>query len=147
MPGIAASTSETWLLGSPPNSVEAPENSFEFEVSWAWTSMPITTSQSPVWPLISFELVALMVDPQAARRPSAPIRSPEDRSRAVCRPGGTSSRRYRDRLRHDGDKHGPRLNQYPLHPGRFCAPGAIRPCRPTTERPRARRDLARALRP
>ena len=29
IPGIAASTSETWLLGSPPNSVEAPENSFE----------------------------------------------------------------------------------------------------------------------
>ena len=27
IPGIAASTSETWLLGSPPNSVEAPENS------------------------------------------------------------------------------------------------------------------------
>ena len=42
MPGIAASTSETWLLGSPPNSVEAPENSFEFEVTWAWTSSPIT---------------------------------------------------------------------------------------------------------
>jgi len=30
MPGIAASTSETWLLGSPPNSVEAPEKSFDF---------------------------------------------------------------------------------------------------------------------
>ena len=54
MPGIAASTSETWLFGSPPNSVEAPENSFEFEVTWACTSNPITTSQSPVWPLISF---------------------------------------------------------------------------------------------
>jgi hypothetical protein len=54
MPGIAASTSETWLFGSPPNSVEAPENSFDFEVTWACTSSPITTSQSPVWPLISF---------------------------------------------------------------------------------------------
>src|SRR5215471_8973505 len=42
MPGIAASTSETWLLGSPPNAVEAPENSFEFEATWAWISMPIT---------------------------------------------------------------------------------------------------------
>ena len=40
MPGIAASTSETWLFGSPPNSVEAPENSFDFEVTWAWISMP-----------------------------------------------------------------------------------------------------------
>ena len=29
MPGMAASTSETWLLGSPPNAVEAPENSFD----------------------------------------------------------------------------------------------------------------------
>jgi len=28
MPGIAASTSETWLLGSPPNAVEAPEKQF-----------------------------------------------------------------------------------------------------------------------
>src|SRR5580704_2525591 len=53
MPGIAASTRETWLFGSPPNAVEAPENSFEFEVTWAWTSIPITTSQSPVEPLIS----------------------------------------------------------------------------------------------
>ncbi len=55
MPGIAASTSETWLLGAPPNSVEAPENSFEFEVTWAWTSSPITISQSPVAPLINFD--------------------------------------------------------------------------------------------
>ena len=29
MPGMAASTRETWLLGSPPNSVEAPEKSLE----------------------------------------------------------------------------------------------------------------------
>ena len=54
MPGMAASTSETWLLGAPPNSVEAPENSFDLEVTWACTSMPMTTSQSPVAPLISF---------------------------------------------------------------------------------------------
>ena len=60
MPGIAASTSETWVFGSPPNAVEAPENSFEFEVTWAWTSMPITTSQSPVAPLISLPLIAVM---------------------------------------------------------------------------------------
>src|SRR5256885_15569402 len=54
MPGIAASTSETWVFGSPPNSVAAPENSFDFEVTWAWTSSPITISQSPVAPLINF---------------------------------------------------------------------------------------------
>ena len=29
MPGMAASTRLTWLFGSPPNSVEAPENSFD----------------------------------------------------------------------------------------------------------------------
>jgi hypothetical protein len=58
MPGIAASTSETWEFGSPPNSVDAPENSFEFEVTWAWTSIPITISQSPVAPLISFDVLA-----------------------------------------------------------------------------------------
>ena len=56
MPGIAASTRETWLLGSPPNSVEAPENSFALEATWACTSMPITTSQSPVVPRISADL-------------------------------------------------------------------------------------------
>src|SRR5689334_19280619 len=62
MPGIAASTSETWLFGSPPNAVEAPENSFDFDVTWAWTSMPITTSQSPVAPLMSLWVAdALMV--------------------------------------------------------------------------------------
>ena len=44
IPGIAASTSDTWLFGAPPNSVEAPENSFAFDATWAWTSMPITTS-------------------------------------------------------------------------------------------------------
>src|SRR5262245_64614083 len=55
MPGIAASTSETWEFGSPPNSVEAPEKSFDCEVTWAWISMPTTTSQSPVAPLMSFD--------------------------------------------------------------------------------------------
>ena len=54
MPGMAASTSETWSLGSPPKAVEAPENSFERLVTWAWISMPITTSQSCRPPLMSF---------------------------------------------------------------------------------------------
>src|SRR4029453_4258509 len=54
MAGIAASTSETCELGSPPKAVEAPENSFDLEVTWAWISMPMTTSQSPVAPLMSF---------------------------------------------------------------------------------------------
>ena len=50
MPGIAASTSETWLFGSDPKSVAAPENSFEMLLICAWTSRPITTSHSPVSP-------------------------------------------------------------------------------------------------
>ena len=54
MPGIAASTSETWSFGSAPNSVEAPENSFARLETWAWTSMPTITSQSWRPPLISF---------------------------------------------------------------------------------------------
>ena len=73
MPGIAASTSETWLFGSPPNSVEAPENSFAFEVTWAWTSMPITISQSPVAPLISLPLAALMLFLQQRRNHPLPF--------------------------------------------------------------------------
>ena len=50
MPGIAASTRLTWLFGSAPNAVEAPENSLALLATWAWTSRPITTSHSPVAP-------------------------------------------------------------------------------------------------
>ena len=35
MPGIAASTSETFELAGAPNFVDAPENNLEFEVTWA----------------------------------------------------------------------------------------------------------------
>src|ERR1700681_131073 len=144
MPGIAASTSETWELGSPPNSVEAPENSFEFEVTWAWASMPMTTSQSPVEPLISFELVALMLvyRPAAAPRRLPPIRHRANRSRPVCEPAGTNRRRCRDRLRHDADKHGPRPSQRSVHPERSCAPRPKSLSRPTTARQAARRGPA-----
>ena len=34
--------------------------SFDFEVTWAWTSMPITISQSPSAPRISFPFFALL---------------------------------------------------------------------------------------
>ncbi len=71
MPGIAASTSETWLLGAPPNSVEAPENSFDFEVTWACTSMPMTTSQSPVAPLINLSGLLCTVMRDYLSRPRA----------------------------------------------------------------------------
>ena len=53
MPGKPASMNDTLLLGSLPNSVEAPENSLEWERTWAWTSMPITISHSPVSPFNS----------------------------------------------------------------------------------------------
>src|ERR1700760_798877 len=102
MPGIAASTSETCELGWPPNSVDAPENSLAFEVTWAWTSMPITTSHSPVAPLISLPLVAvLLVHPQAALIRSSPIPHPACPSPPAGRLAGTNSRHCRDRLRHD----------------------------------------------
>src|ERR1700733_9963616 len=74
MPGMAASTSETCALASPPNSVDAPENNLARDATWAWTSMPMTTSQSPVAPLISLECCAVAfigvgypVRPRAAR--------------------------------------------------------------------------------
>src|ERR1700733_676649 len=57
MPGMAASTSETCEFGSPPNAVAAPENNLACEVTCACISMPMTTSQSPVAPLISFDFV------------------------------------------------------------------------------------------
>ena len=56
MPGIAASTRLTWVFGSAPKSVAAPENSFDFVVAWACTSSPITTSHSPVRPFNSFAM-------------------------------------------------------------------------------------------
>jgi hypothetical protein len=58
MPGMAASTSETCSFGSAPNPVEAPENSLAWLVTWAWISMPTTTSQSPVAPLMSLWALA-----------------------------------------------------------------------------------------
>src|SRR3569833_3929462 len=73
MPGIAASTSETWLFGAPPNSVDAPENSFDRDETCACTSMPITTSQSPVVPRISLsegDVWALMAGTGSRRRPA-----------------------------------------------------------------------------
>ena len=48
----------TWLFGAAPNSVAEPENSFAFEITWAWTSSPITTSQSPVSPWM-YDIVPL----------------------------------------------------------------------------------------
>src|ERR1043165_269351 len=54
MPGKPASTRLTWVFGSAPKAVAAPENSFEFEMTWAWTSRPRMTSHLPVLPSIRF---------------------------------------------------------------------------------------------
>ena len=58
MPGMAASTSETCEFGGAPKPVEAPENSFERDVTCAWTSSPTMISQSPVAPLMNLECCA-----------------------------------------------------------------------------------------
>ena len=50
MPGIAASTRLTLELGAAPKEVDAPENSFDSDVTWACTSRPMMISQSPVAP-------------------------------------------------------------------------------------------------
>ncbi len=73
MPGMAASTRETWLLGSPPNSVEAPENSLDLEATCACTSSPMMTSQSPVAPRIKlpvplFASLCICIGPYGAPR-------------------------------------------------------------------------------
>src|SRR5688572_28284820 len=54
MPGKPASTRLTWVFGSAPNSVAAPENSLDLEITWAWTSRPRMTSHLPVLPSIRF---------------------------------------------------------------------------------------------
>src|ERR1700690_198339 len=79
MPGMAASTSETWELASPPKAVEAPENNLACEVTWACASMPMTTSQSPVIPLISFDFLA--GTSIASEHRSAVVAKPVPRSR------------------------------------------------------------------
>ena len=52
-PGMPASTRETCVLGSAPKAVVAPENSLALDLTWACTSSPMTSSQSPVAPLIT----------------------------------------------------------------------------------------------
>src|SRR6201999_2112723 len=54
MPGKPASTRLTWVFGSAADLVAAPENSLEFEITWAWTSRPRMTSHLPVLPSIRF---------------------------------------------------------------------------------------------
>src|SRR5262245_10983885 len=61
MPGMAASTSETWLFGGPPKAVEAPENSLALEATCACTSRPITVSQSPVAPRMRLGLAVAVL--------------------------------------------------------------------------------------
>ncbi len=60
MPGMAASTRLTCSFGPAPKPTAAPENSFDFEATWAWTSSPMTSSQGPVRPSISLDSAVLM---------------------------------------------------------------------------------------
>ena len=50
MPGNAASTKLTWLLGGAPYAVAAPLNSLDWLTIWAWTSSPTTISHGPLAP-------------------------------------------------------------------------------------------------
>ena len=50
MPGMPASTGETWVLAAAPKAVAAPLNSLASLTTWAWTSSPQTISQVPVLP-------------------------------------------------------------------------------------------------
>jgi hypothetical protein len=54
IPGIAASTKATLEFGSDPKAVEAPEKSLALDETWAWISMPMTSSQSALAPAIIF---------------------------------------------------------------------------------------------
>ena len=49
-PGIPRQTGQVWVLGGAPNSEEQPQNILLFVFIWAWTSSPITVSNS----IISF---------------------------------------------------------------------------------------------
>ncbi len=71
MPGKAASTGETWVLGPAPNSVAAPENNFALETIWAWTSSPITVSHGPVRPSINPLIRPYPIHPRRAEKRSA----------------------------------------------------------------------------
>jgi hypothetical protein len=59
IPGIAASTRETWLFGSDPNAVEELLNNLEFDFTWACISRPITVSQSYFFPFIKLIIIFL----------------------------------------------------------------------------------------
>ncbi len=48
------------MFGSAPNVVEAPENSLDSEITWAWTSRPRMISHLPVRPSIRFFSSSLM---------------------------------------------------------------------------------------
>ena len=60
IPGKAASTKLTWVLGSAPNFVGDDENNLEFESTCAWTSKPITTSYIFFSLLIKYWPVSLL---------------------------------------------------------------------------------------
>src|SRR5690606_32816873 len=56
-PGSAMSTALACTLGSAPKAVLAPEKILLAVLSWAWTSSPITTSQSALLMVVSLVAV------------------------------------------------------------------------------------------
>src|SRR5690606_11182990 len=48
VPGSPRQTGHTWVLGSAPNAVEQPQNTFDAVLSSAWISRPMTVSYFPV---------------------------------------------------------------------------------------------------
>src|SRR5215203_578139 len=78
IPGIAASTRLTCVLGSAPNAVAAPENSFDLvAVIWAWTS------HSPVSPAIRYSelMVGIPAENHVRRNHHSERADPADEDR------------------------------------------------------------------
>src|SRR5947207_14798150 len=99
MPGNAASTGDTWLFGSAPKPVAAPENSFDLAITWAWVSRPITRSHSPVRTSINAVMIYFYsrFTPASRRKPGPTVQtlvpltngsrlSPERRNRVAVDP-------------------------------------------------------------
>src|ERR1700730_1035731 len=84
MPGKAASTGETWVLGSAPNAVAAPENNLALATTWAWVSRPITTSHCPVRPSINADIDQTIAARGSCVLRAAPLRSAPQDEGCLC---------------------------------------------------------------
>ena len=76
MPGMAASISDTWLLGSAPNSVEAPEKSFASPGDLGMDLEADHDLHSPVSPFMRYDAPASPPPPGVRRSPRSSIARP-----------------------------------------------------------------------